>query len=136
LKLKPRGREQKYCPYAFVRAVPHWKRGRIGADRLQPPRKLGEQGMELWREVHAEYCIDDRGGIEIFAQICAASCSQLVRTAPHQKLAVRWLSLLARLSHLAPQRGYDELENLLFNQSMLPPAAFDRALRARRCLKF
>jgi len=40
---------------------------------LQPPRKLGRHGMELWQAVHAEYRINDRGGIEILAQLCAAA---------------------------------------------------------------
>lgn len=38
-----------------------------------PPRRLGEHGLSLWNAVHREYRIDDRGGIEILAQICAAS---------------------------------------------------------------
>jgi hypothetical protein len=38
----------------------------------QPPRKLGEHGMRLWRDVHAEYSIDDIGGIELLAQACAS----------------------------------------------------------------
>jgi hypothetical protein len=38
-----------------------------------PPRKLGEHGLSLWNTVHAEYQIDDRGGIEILTQICAAT---------------------------------------------------------------
>jgi hypothetical protein len=38
-----------------------------------PPRKLGEHGLSLWNAVTAEYQIDDRGGIEILTQICAAS---------------------------------------------------------------
>jgi hypothetical protein len=38
-----------------------------------PPRKLGEHGLALWNAVHAEYQIDDRGGIEILTQICAAT---------------------------------------------------------------
>ena len=40
---------------------------------IQPPRKLGKHGMKLWNEVHREYRIDDRGGIELLAQICAAA---------------------------------------------------------------
>jgi hypothetical protein len=38
----------------------------------QPPRKLGEHGMKLWRDVHAEYNIDDIGGIELLAQACTS----------------------------------------------------------------
>jgi hypothetical protein len=37
-----------------------------------PPRKLGAHGANLWDAVMAEYAIDDRGGIEILAQVCAA----------------------------------------------------------------
>ena len=40
---------------------------------IAPPRKLGEHGMALWNAVHAEYRIDDRGGIELLAQACAAT---------------------------------------------------------------
>lgn len=43
-----------------------------GAAGIQPPRKLGKHGMALWNKVHSEYRIDDVGGIEILAQICAA----------------------------------------------------------------
>lgn len=43
------------------------------ATGIQPPRKLGNHGTKLWHAVHAEYRIDDRGGIEILAQICAAT---------------------------------------------------------------
>jgi hypothetical protein len=38
----------------------------------QPPRPLGEHGLGLWRGVHAEYSIDDIGGIEMLAQACAS----------------------------------------------------------------
>ena len=38
-----------------------------------PPRKLGKHGLSLWNAVHAEYQIDDRGGVEILTQTCAAS---------------------------------------------------------------
>jgi len=38
-----------------------------------PPRKLGEHGLSLWYAVHSEYQVDDRGGLEILMQICAAS---------------------------------------------------------------
>jgi hypothetical protein len=38
-----------------------------------PPRKLGQHGLALWNAIHREYDIDDRGGIEILAQVCAAS---------------------------------------------------------------
>ena len=40
---------------------------------IAPPRKLGEHGMAPWNAVHAEYRIDDRGGIELLAQACAAA---------------------------------------------------------------
>src|SRR3954470_9153826 len=38
----------------------------------QPPRTLGEHGSNLWRSVHAEYGIEDAGGIELLAQACSA----------------------------------------------------------------
>jgi hypothetical protein len=43
-----------------------------GATGILPPRKLGEHGMMLWQQVRAEYRIDDRGGVELLAQACAA----------------------------------------------------------------
>jgi hypothetical protein len=39
----------------------------------QPPRKLGRHGMALWREIRREYHVNDRGGVELLAQACAAS---------------------------------------------------------------
>jgi hypothetical protein len=38
----------------------------------KPPRPLGTHGLQLWRSVMAEYRIEDRGGIEMLAQACAA----------------------------------------------------------------
>lgn len=38
-----------------------------------PPRKLGEHGLALWRTVTSEYRIEDAGGIQILAQICAST---------------------------------------------------------------
>jgi hypothetical protein len=38
----------------------------------KPPRKLGEHGMALWRSVHAEYDIEDVGGIELLTQAAQA----------------------------------------------------------------
>ena len=40
---------------------------------VQPPRKLGKHGLSLWREMRGEYHIDDRGGVELLAQACAAA---------------------------------------------------------------
>jgi hypothetical protein len=40
---------------------------------VQPPRKLGKHGMMLWAGIQGEYVIDDRGGIELLAQACAAA---------------------------------------------------------------
>jgi hypothetical protein len=39
---------------------------------ISPPRKLRKHGLSLWNAVMAEYAIQDRGGIELLAQICAA----------------------------------------------------------------
>ena len=38
----------------------------------QPPRKLGEHGMSLWRSVVSEYDLTDAGGVEMLALACAA----------------------------------------------------------------
>jgi hypothetical protein len=38
----------------------------------EPPRKLGEHGRAGWNRLMAEYQIEDAGGIEVLAQICAA----------------------------------------------------------------
>jgi P27 family predicted phage terminase small subunit len=38
----------------------------------QPPRKLGQHGLDLWRKIMAEYDISDAGGLEILCQICVA----------------------------------------------------------------
>ena len=48
-----------------------------------PPRPLGRDGMGLWRRVHADYQIEDVGGLEMLAQACAAvdraeGCRQMV----------------------------------------------------------
>ena len=37
-----------------------------------PPRTLAEHGSNLWRSVHAEYGIEDAGGVELLAQACSA----------------------------------------------------------------
>jgi hypothetical protein len=39
-------------------------------DPADPPRTLGEHGMSLWRSVHAEYGIEDAGGIEMLLLAC------------------------------------------------------------------
>jgi hypothetical protein len=38
-----------------------------------PPGKLGETGMALWRAVTTNYAFDDPGSTEILFQCCAAS---------------------------------------------------------------
>ena len=38
-----------------------------------PPRKLGEPGMELWNTVQREYAITDCGGTELLMQACLAA---------------------------------------------------------------
>jgi hypothetical protein len=40
---------------------------------IAPPRKLGQHGMSLWNSIQTAYQIDDVGGIELLAQICAAA---------------------------------------------------------------
>ena len=39
---------------------------------ISPPRPLGTHGLALWNSIQAEYGIQDRGGIELLAQACAA----------------------------------------------------------------
>jgi hypothetical protein len=43
------------------------------ATGTSPPRKLGQHGLNLWNAVMAEYEIADTGGLEILAQVCAAT---------------------------------------------------------------
>jgi hypothetical protein len=40
---------------------------------ISPPRKLGQHGFSLWNSVQNAYRIDDVGGIELLAQVCAAA---------------------------------------------------------------
>jgi hypothetical protein len=42
-------------------------------DPLAPPPGLGEVGAKLWRAIHADYVIDDAGGLAMLAQICSAA---------------------------------------------------------------
>ena len=42
------------------------------ASGISPPRKLGQHGSSLWNAVQSTYRIDDVGGIELLAQVCAA----------------------------------------------------------------
>jgi P27 family predicted phage terminase small subunit len=37
-----------------------------------PPRALGSHGKQLWDRIQAEYGLQDSGGVEILAQLCAA----------------------------------------------------------------
>src|SRR5215207_7167708 len=39
-------------------------------DPARPPRHLGEHGSKLWASVHAEYGIEDAGGIEMLLLAC------------------------------------------------------------------
>ena len=39
---------------------------------ISPPRPLANHGAALWNSIQAEYRIEDRGGIELLAQACAA----------------------------------------------------------------
>ena len=39
---------------------------------ISPPRRLATHGLALWNSIQAEYRIEDRGGIELLAQACAA----------------------------------------------------------------
>ena len=40
---------------------------------LAPPPGLGEAGAKLWHAIHADYVIDDAGGLAMLHQICAAA---------------------------------------------------------------
>jgi hypothetical protein len=40
---------------------------------VAPPRKLGQYGLSLWNSIQGAYRIDDVGGIELLAQVCAAA---------------------------------------------------------------
>jgi hypothetical protein len=40
---------------------------------IQPPRKLGKHGMMLWTGIQREFRVDDRGGVELLSQACAAA---------------------------------------------------------------
>ena len=53
----------KKPPLTLVRSTP---------TGIAPPRKLGQHGMSLWQAIQAEYRIDDRGGVELLVQACAA----------------------------------------------------------------
>lgn len=41
-------------------------------DPTEPPRNLGQHGLNLWRTIMTEYEIDDSGGREMLAQACVA----------------------------------------------------------------
>jgi hypothetical protein len=40
---------------------------------LAPPPGLGEAGAKLWHAIHADYVVDDAGGLAMLQQICAAA---------------------------------------------------------------
>jgi hypothetical protein len=42
------------------------------ATPLQPPRKLGKHGLDLWNRIQVEFAISDAGGVELLTQACAA----------------------------------------------------------------
>ena len=53
------------------------------ADPLAPPATLGKAGTNLWQTLMSEYRIDDAGGREMLAQICAAAdradeCAEII----------------------------------------------------------
>jgi hypothetical protein len=39
---------------------------------IAPPRDLGQHGRALWDAIQREFRIEDRGGVELLAQACAA----------------------------------------------------------------
>jgi hypothetical protein len=40
---------------------------------IEPPRKLGEAGLALWKTIQNEFAIQDCGGIELLMQACLAA---------------------------------------------------------------
>src|SRR5262245_38556404 len=40
---------------------------------VQPPRPLGDHGLNLWNRIQSDYNIADAGGVEWLAQACEAS---------------------------------------------------------------
>jgi hypothetical protein len=40
---------------------------------VPPPRKLGEQGLNLWNAVQSDFQIEDCGGVELLMQACLAA---------------------------------------------------------------
>jgi hypothetical protein len=42
---------------------------------LAPPSGLGEAGVKLWHAIHADYVVDDAGGLAMLLQICSAADS-------------------------------------------------------------
>jgi hypothetical protein len=45
--------------------------GSSSATGPEPPRKLGESGLALWRAIQAEFRIHDVGGVELLLQACS-----------------------------------------------------------------
>jgi hypothetical protein len=44
-----------------------------GATGMQPPRKLGKLGRDLWATVQREFNVTDSGGVELLMQACEAA---------------------------------------------------------------
>jgi hypothetical protein len=40
---------------------------------MEPPESLEEAGRRLWSAIHADYVVDDAGGLEMLTQICLAA---------------------------------------------------------------
>jgi hypothetical protein len=49
-----------------------WRRNRNTAEVIDPPRELGQPGLNLWRTILSEYDNVDGGGREMLALACAA----------------------------------------------------------------
>jgi hypothetical protein len=47
-------------------------RPELGTTGVQPPRKLGKPGLDLWGRIQAEFNVVDSGGVELLAQCCEA----------------------------------------------------------------
>jgi len=62
----------KKTPLKIVKTDVPSKKGGTPSFSAQPPRQLGKQGLTFWNAVMHEYSIEDIGGVEVLAQICAA----------------------------------------------------------------
>jgi hypothetical protein len=72
--------EERHCDICQRQSNGAKSNGKTDGNRRQnglqfpkPPSNLGKTGADLWNRVHSESVIDDVGGVETLAQICAAA---------------------------------------------------------------